>query len=230
MKTLKELQAEVADLKIQMRQLQRFMAQQPLNNIQTSPAVQQSAVAQRIPIRGNTFYIDGNGQAYLYGIALNTLSPLSLFHLLISTGTALDTNKAMRLNVGPAAASSGTFTRDSTSKPPCMVCDSGTLTDDGLLYLIRDAVIAPYTGFGFVTCQNSGVTGSAPESTFYKFDNTNGITLFQNTAAVVTTNTDGNLCLLHTAYSAGVNPNYIRARNRLGGTLIIGYFCVYWGA
>jgi hypothetical protein len=229
MKTLKELQSEVADLKIQMRQLQRFYSQQPLNPIQTSQAGQQGAVSQRIPIRGSQFYIDSDGKAYLRGVALNIASPLSFLHLLELFGASTGTQKGIRLNVGPELASSGTFTRDKTVNAPVLVCDSGTLTDDGILYMCYDATIAPYAGIGFVSSQITGGLGGTPESALFRFDNS-GITLISNTANVVTTNTDNKLCLLHAAYSAGTNPTYVRMRQRLGGTLIVGYILAYWAA
>jgi hypothetical protein len=61
----RKLQDEIAELKIQMRTLQRFLAVQPLNEMQTSAYGKQGQVASRIPIQGNTYYLDVDGNAFL---------------------------------------------------------------------------------------------------------------------------------------------------------------------
>jgi len=65
MNSVKQVQNELADMRIRMREIERLLQLQGLTAKQTSPAGIQKQQAQRIPVRGDTYYLDGNGDAVL---------------------------------------------------------------------------------------------------------------------------------------------------------------------
>lgn len=68
MNSVKEVEREIADLRIRLRNMERLMQQQALTTEQTSPAGKQGQQAQTVTIQGRTYRIDGSGDAILRAI------------------------------------------------------------------------------------------------------------------------------------------------------------------
>ena len=99
--------------------------------------------------------------------------------------------------------------------PDC-VSSSRLLNDDATI------IITPVTGeLTVTTSQGFGqvMMGQNQEFTQFRFDETNGVTIFNNTTNVDVTDNDGYLCI----FMAGTDDKELHIKNRLGSQLL----CIY---
>jgi len=167
--------------------------------------------------------VDTTKTALFGNLGIDNTSPVGILHP-IAVGDSLANNLCG--NVGPADASSGTFTRDSTQYPTFCREDTGTLTDDGVLKIVGTNTTGErFTGFGFVWASSLMESLGSMRSMFSFSEN--DITLTDTVGAVVTTDTSDSLCILAEP-GTGSTSSSLSIKNRNGQESRIGYWVKYW--
>lgn len=172
---------------------------------------------------------DGTKDLNVAAIACTSLTPSSALNVtgaMTCDGLRVDTTSPTNgivLAVGNSVASSGTYTRD-TTKLTNIVCDTGRLTDDGVLVIEdrpdnNDGIL----GFGFLGWTTEDTLTHYAINFTYTYSSASGtLTLTAagpNTADFDDADTDDKMCLY-------IDTNNLVIKNRTGHAVKVTYWMI----